>query len=313
MPHPSDSSLRNPQSVRIRQRRTAFALSLCATAVFSSACGSSSSESSEANSPDRVVQQDLSTLIAPDPMAEAPENTPDVVARASFLPLSPVIHPGKPFYLAMQFQLADGYRLSWTNPGEVGGKTKVKFRGPEGFEISEALFPVPTKFQVGGKYEAYGYEKEVVIFARVMPPGRLSNQDTFRFDVKAHWLACKKECVSEDAQAYFELTANASVLQETDPDLAEWLDRLPKSFADRKGAYAKWTRSKLNFALQGVFWSEFFYANHDGPKILDQGPRGGTYQVNFETPQSHPANVEGVLIGKEDGKDVAFYVDVEWK
>ena len=53
------------------------------------------------------------------------------------------IEPGR-FSFAVRFEIAKGYRISWSNPGDVGKSTQVSFQVPEGFSVGPLQFPAPT-------------------------------------------------------------------------------------------------------------------------------------------------------------------------
>jgi DsbC/DsbD-like thiol-disulfide interchange protein len=119
----------------------------------------------------------------------AGERMPESVVQVSFEPLVTGVRPGHKFMLAAHFRIAKGYRISWTNPGDVGKETVVEIRAPEGFEVGAATFPVPERYTVPGGFTGYGYEGETAVFVEVKAPANLSRGRVHRIDLSASWVA----------------------------------------------------------------------------------------------------------------------------
>src|SRR5258707_7947942 len=56
---------------------------------------------------------------------ELAERTPESVVQVTLEPLVTGVRPGRKFLLAAHFRIAPGYRISWTNAGDVGKETVV--------------------------------------------------------------------------------------------------------------------------------------------------------------------------------------------
>jgi thiol:disulfide interchange protein DsbD len=69
---------------------------------------------------------------------------------------------------------------------------------PEGFERGPIQWPLPERIPVSNLMN-YGYEGEVILPARVIPPNRDRAPGQLRFEVEAAWLVCKEECIPADA------------------------------------------------------------------------------------------------------------------
>src|SRR6185436_15828422 len=125
------------------------------------------------------------------------ESSDESIVHAELETSASAVEPGGKFLLAVRFEIPDDYRISWTNPGDVGASTHVAFEVPEGFVVGPLLFPPPTRFNLPGKLVSYGYTRETAVFAEVTAPERLPERQVLRFDVKVDWLACKDECATE--------------------------------------------------------------------------------------------------------------------
>lgn len=238
---------------------------------------------------------------------------PESVVQLSFEPLVTGVRPGRRFLLAAHFRIAPGYRISWKNPGDVGKETVVTFRGPPGFEIGEASFPVPERYTVPGGYVGFGYQNETAVFVEVKAPASLSNSQVHRFDVSASWVACKKECATEHTDAFVELATSYgnTAAKEVEAGLASFKARLPKPLADVKDAEQKWEhsgrRATLVVSIPGAELRDFFPGEKAEPAPKKVDMTGAELRFVFgETPGPDAKPLRGVVVAAADGKDAFF-------
>lgn len=264
-----------------------------------------------------VKVQDATTL-APEPeRAPWPEEAmPESVVHAEFQTSAQAIKPRGKFLLAVRFQIAQGYRISWTNPGDVGKSTRVEFQVPPGFSVGPLQFPAPTRFELPGDLVSYGYEGETAVFAEVTTPERPAQNEAYRFDVKAEWLACKTECADEELSAWFELAFGARAPEPRLPDeLVAHHASIPKAFADVPTANHEWkgslARPALTLTAPDVKWVDFFPSELEQPKLIGMKPSGDALSLKFEgTSPSRP--LRGLAVGEVEGKVAFFDVNVPW-
>lgn len=242
---------------------------------------------------------------------------PESVVQAQFLTSASAIEPGGKFLLAVLFEITPEYRISWSNPGDVGNRTVVAFEVPEGFSVAPVQFPPPSRFELPGKLVNYGYTDETAVFAEVTAPAKLSETEAYRFDVKASWLACKDDCANEELNAWFELTAARNA---PEPQLPERLERhyaaLPQAFEmlpESSHAWAKENPSRpaLTLEARDVEWRDFIPSDADQPKLLGVKPAGHTLSLKFESAAS-PKPLRGLAVAQVAGKTAFFDVNVPW-
>ncbi len=251
-----------------------------------------------------------------EPSAPAAEAMPESVVTALLETSAQGLHSNVTFLLAVRFQITPGYRISWTNPGDVGQSTRVNFEVPEGFELGEVQFPVPSRFELPGGLVSYGYENETAVFAQVTAPKGLSSNQVYRFDVRSTWLACKMECASEELNAWFELPANP---RSPSPQLPEQLvahyEALPKAFAALPRANHDWKRGAgtpaLSLTAPPVKWVDFFPGDVDQPKLLGVKPSPSSLDLRFESAGADKP-LRGLAVGEVQGKTAFFDVNVPW-
>lgn len=192
----------------------------------------------------------------------ARDTAPSSVATAQFVPSTTEIRPGGSFHVALHLSIHPGYRVGWLYAGDVGKPTVVKVSGPPGFEVGPVKFTGPSRFGLSGGLTSYGYKDRATAFAEVRAPRDLSTNDVYRFDVKATWIACERECVSEGTEAYFELSASTDAATGEFPsEIQAQLAHVPVDLVTLPEAKFDWrTASKLVVSAKGVSFAEFFPA-----------------------------------------------------
>ena len=240
---------------------------------------------------------------------------PESVVHAEFQTSAQAVEPRGKFLLAVHFAIEPGYRISWQNPGDVGQSTRVRFEVPEGFSVGPLQFPAPERFQLPGKLVNYGYENDTAIFAEVTAPERLPEGRTYRFDVKADWLACKDDCATEELSAWFELvSARRAPAAELSEELSahyaaipQAFDALPKSDLDWKGGSS---HPALTLKAAKVKWLDFFPGDREQPKLIRMKPAGEDLRLEFAAASDKP--LRGLAVAEVEGKRSFFDVNVPW-
>jgi len=213
----------------------------------------------------------------------------------------------------VRFRIAPGYRISWTNPGDVGKETIVSVHAPSGFEVGTPQFPVPERFTVQGGYVGFGYQNETAVFVEVKAPAALSGSRVHRFDLSASWVACKKECATEHTDAFVELatTYGNAQAKEVEASLAPFKARLPTPLSTVKDAELAWETqgrsATLVVNIPGAEAKEFWPGAlaEPAPKKVDIA--GPELRFRFgEKPGPDAKPVRGIVIASAEGKDAYF-------
>jgi DsbC/DsbD-like thiol-disulfide interchange protein len=251
------------------------------------------------------------------PEPAAPQQPSDeMIVRAELQSSAQAVEAGGKFLLAVRFQIPEHYRISWTNPGDVGKTTHVSFEAPEGFVVGPLQFPVPQRFNLPGKLVSYGYERETAVFAEVTAPEKLSDKQVLRFDVKADWLACKEECANEELGAWFELVSQRRAPEPQLPaELAAYYETIPRAFAELPEAKHDWKvtrgKPKLTLSAADVTWVDFFPGDPELPRLLGVDHDGQGLHVKFAKAAAS-GQLRGLALGEVEGKLASFDVDVPW-
>ncbi|MCB0376141.1 MAG: hypothetical protein KDD04_09510, partial [Sinomicrobium sp.] len=79
------------------------------------------------------------------------------------------IQPGRSFWIAVHFQLDQGWHTYWKNPGDSGLATEITLTLPEGFKPSPLQWPAPEIIS-RPPLVTYGYKNEVFHLFKIDPP-----------------------------------------------------------------------------------------------------------------------------------------------
>jgi thiol:disulfide interchange protein DsbD len=241
---------------------------------------------------------------------------PESVVQAELQTSASGLRQNGKFLLAVRFDILPEYRISWTNPGDVGERTQVTFEVPEGFSVGPVQFPAPTRFELPGGLVNYGYAEKTAVFAEVTAPAQLSQNQAYRFDVHAHWLACKDDCATEELNAWFELVATRAAPEPSLPDdLAVYYSAIPTAFSDLPESKQEWKgspeRPALNLTAQDIKWLDFFPSDAEHPKLLQMKPAGDVLSLKFDGSQASKP-LRGLAVGELNGKTSFFDVNLPW-
>jgi DsbC/DsbD-like thiol-disulfide interchange protein len=167
------------------------------------------------------------------------------------------IQPGQPFTVGVKFSIAPNWHIYWINPGDAGESTQVKFDLPPGFMVGELMYPVPRVIRSPGDIVTYGYDREVMLLARVTPPKELSPNTSVKIAAHAEWLECENICIPGESVVTLDLPV-AERAKEANRELFErWRRALPYVFPSagpfvKSRATTSGREYELTFAWHGA-------------------------------------------------------------
>jgi thiol:disulfide interchange protein/DsbC/DsbD-like thiol-disulfide interchange protein len=142
------------------------------------------------------------------------------------------IRPGQTVWIAFVERIEPGWHTYWTNPGDSGESTSLRWNLPSGYTIGEVQWPVPDVIPTGPLVD-YGYSGEVVLLQRLQIPAE-PGPTPAEIAVEAHWLVCRDICTPEHGRASITLRpAGPGIPAQSDPDavsIAAARERLPRVF-----------------------------------------------------------------------------------
>ena len=119
------------------------------------------------------------------------------------------IQPGNPFWVAVRFEIEQDWHINWINPGDAGLAPSIQWNLPEGFKAGELLWPAPSRYKIG-PLVIYGYDDELLLMARLLPPKDLQPGKQVEISAAVDWLACAEACVPEEAKVRVRLPVRSS-------------------------------------------------------------------------------------------------------
>src|SRR5688500_219418 len=90
------------------------------------------------------------TCAAPSALATSAEAGKQEHVKAQLLADVSAAKPGATFTLGVLLTLDPHWHVYWTNPGDSGRATSVKFQAPAGVTVGELRYPVPIRFDQPG-------------------------------------------------------------------------------------------------------------------------------------------------------------------
>jgi thiol:disulfide interchange protein DsbD len=118
------------------------------------------------------------------------------------------IAPGQSFWVALEFDIRDGWHTYWRNPGDSGQATKLTWQLPPGFKAGDIVWTTPHRFEIPPLVN-YGYAKHAVHLVNITAPKDLPVGAPVVLSAKASWLVCSDVCIPEDASLQLKLPVNA--------------------------------------------------------------------------------------------------------
>jgi thiol:disulfide interchange protein DsbD len=117
------------------------------------------------------------------------------------------IAPGQSFWVALEFNIRDGWHTYWRNPGDSGQATALKWQLPPGFTAGDIVWTTPHRFEIPPLMN-YGYAKHAVHLVNITAPKDLTAGTPIVLSAKASWLVCSDVCIPEEAELQLKLPVN---------------------------------------------------------------------------------------------------------
>ncbi len=128
----------------------------------------------------------------------AAEAVPESPVTLKLLSDKSAIHPGSSFKLSVRAQIAPGWHIYWTNPGETGLPTNIKWKVPEGCAVSKTYYPVPKRYvqEITKEFSmvSHTFEVEAYFTVEVKVPAAIQVGSELVVSAEIDWQACKEIC-----------------------------------------------------------------------------------------------------------------------
>jgi len=239
--------------------------------------------------------------------------TPHV--RASLVSEQNSVEAGQSFWVALHFDIIEGWHTYWKNPGDSGNPPRIQWKLPPGFVASAIQWPYPERLPVGPLMN-YGYSDEAWLLVRMTAP-EVIEPGLINISAQAEWLVCQEECIPE--QGY--LTISLPVTAKGDSQPSQWHARFQAKQQQLPRA-APWSShirvqdneidlrlqlDKLDSAeLQDVYFfpAEYGIVEHAAKQIHTVSGQEMSLQIRRGDLKAQPlSNIQGVLVFTEQLPD----------
>ena len=161
--------------------------------------------------------------------------TPHV--RASLISEQHSIEPGQSFWVAVHFDIIEGWHTYWKNAGDSGDPPRIEWQLPTGFTASDIHWPYPQRLPIGPLMN-YGYSNEAWLLVRITAADNIEAEQ-ISLKASAAWLVCQEECIPEEGEFSLSLPVAApdqsqpsnwqaqfQLIQQRLPQAAPWPSRI---------------------------------------------------------------------------------------
>ena len=132
-----------------------------------------------------------------------------VASNSSFevIPEKNVISNESEIFLVVRFNLDKDWHTYWINPGDSGDPASFNWDLPEGFNISEPIWPTPELIPYP-PLTTFGYTDELKLLFKLSLPKQFDSIN--KFSVKSKWLVCADVCIPQEGKVNFILSKGSS-------------------------------------------------------------------------------------------------------
>ncbi len=157
------------------------------------------------------------------PAAAQIDNQPKVHAR--LIAERDAVNPGGTISVALELNTRKGWHTYWSNPGDAGAPTEIKWMLPQGWRAGPIQWPYPRAEAVGPLMD-YGYEGKPWLLVDITAPSDARPGESVAVKATANWLVCAEVCVPEEANLTLPLGVGDPELP-PDPAFASARAKLP--------------------------------------------------------------------------------------
>jgi thiol:disulfide interchange protein DsbD len=123
------------------------------------------------------------------------------------IPEKNIIDAENEIFLIIRFNLDKDWHTYWINPGDSGDPASFNWNLPEGFNISEPIWPTPELIPYP-PLTTFGYTDELKLLFKLTLPKKLDSIN--KFSVISKWLVCADVCIPQEGKVSFVLSKGSS-------------------------------------------------------------------------------------------------------
>jgi thiol:disulfide interchange protein DsbD len=149
----------------------------------------------------------LVLLAALAPAVAQIDHGPKVIAR--LIAERDAVAPGGTVTVALEENIRPGWHTYWSNPGDAGAPTEIKWSLPPGWKAGAIQWPYPQRDPVGPLMD-YGYEGKVWLLVDLQAPADAKPSEEAQLSAAVDWLVCREVCIPEDTVLNLTLFVDAN-------------------------------------------------------------------------------------------------------
>ena len=232
-------------------------------------------------------------------------------AQVSLLSEVQSVKPNSSFWVALRFQLRDGWHIYWQNPGDSGARPMLNWRLPKGFAAGELQFPYPKRFLIP-PLANFGYDGEVYLPVQVRSPVNLppdaTKNNAVTLQLRADWLICKQECIPESGELSLTLPVGDGAISPEKQALFQQIRRTLPQPVPQPLTFSN-TEREITLTLEGLdsLDSALFFPYQDG--VIENAAQqeltrdGDRYTLKLKRGyQTDLEQIAGVLVVRQQGQ-----------
>ena len=123
------------------------------------------------------------------------------------IPEKNVIANESEIFLIVKFNLDKDWHTYWINPGDSGDPASFNWELPNGFNISEPIWPTPELIPYP-PLTTFGYTDELKLLFKLSLPKQFDPIN--KFSVISKWLVCADVCIPQEGKVNFILSKGSS-------------------------------------------------------------------------------------------------------
>ena len=174
------------------------------------------------------------------PAAAQIDQAPKVIAKLVADRLA--VSPGGTLTVALEENIRPGWHTYWSNPGDAGAPTEIKWTLPPGWTADAIQWPYPERDPVGPLMD-YGYQDKVWLLVDLHVPADAKPDSEEHLSAAVSWLVCREVCIPE------ETTLNLTLFVQTNAPPPDAIDA--ERFAAARAKLPAASPWPMRYAIDG--------------------------------------------------------------
>lgn len=241
-----------------------------------------------------------------------PGGTEDLHATPRLVAERPVAVPGETIWLAIDFEIEDGWHTYWPGVNDTGFALDTEIEASKNVTVGEAVWAAPHRYIAFGDILDHTFEEHMTVLLplTVAPEARMG--DVVTLAINGRWLVCQTACVLESADMSIEipvLDALSKPSRETTALFERARERLPEPLTTQSPVEITFQENSLHVTGNNAVRLAF-YPTDDcrSPRdLLGQGEaEAGKLVVDFREGDEPIRGVLEVWTSKNESKVYAI-------